>query len=60
MFLKPESITRLNASIINGSDAKISRKAAVMEIGKPSERIVTRGAAYEIRHEVRDVKNKVP
>jgi len=58
--LKPELITRANASIIKGSEARIRMKATDMEMGKPSERMLICGAALEIKPVARDVRNNVP
>ena len=60
MLKKPASITRVKASIIKGSDAKIRTNAVIIEIGKPSERMLICGDALEINPVVSDVKNKVP
>ena len=60
MLWKPASITRVKASIMNGSDAKRRRNAVIIEIGKPSERMLICGDAFEINPVVNDVRNKVP
>ena len=45
---------------MNGSEAKRIINAVIMEIGKPSDRMLICGAAFPIMPTVRDVRNKVP
>ena len=60
MLAKPELITRLKASVINGRVAYISMKAVVMEIGKPSDKMLICGEALEIRPVASEVRKRVP
>ena len=60
MVEKAESIILENASVKNGSDVNSIKNATMMEMGKPSERMLIWGAALEISPVPREIRKRVP